>query len=153
LLVGPEQERKISQLVEGVKFHAKESPKTSEPGSEFIFEERPVSLMPAEMILVRVMLAKVEDAGKLAQLLRQVPIRQGEVEGWNCVFWVKEALLRIEQSKGVVGTRVVEWRAVRDAALSCCQQKKDEHRFDGKGKYDHTQVPTRDLISMKEIAA
>jgi hypothetical protein len=44
--------------------------------SEWAFEERTASMMPTQMILVRVLVAKVENSEKLAQLLRQVPIRQ-----------------------------------------------------------------------------
>ena len=109
-------------------------------------------MMPVDMILVRIMLAKVDDTNKLAQLLRQVPIGQREEGGWNCVAWVKEALLRIERSDGVVGTSVLGWEAVREAALSYCRQKRDQRRFDGTGKYDPTQVPTFDMMLMKETA-
>lgn len=119
-------------------------------GVEFVFEERPVSMMPADMILVRLMLAKVENMDRLTQLLRQIPIRRAEEENWNFVSWVKEALLRIEQSKGVVGKSVVDRKAVRDAALTYCQQKRYQHRFDGTGKHDHSQVPTFDMMQMKE---
>jgi hypothetical protein len=94
--------------------------------------------MPVDMILVRIMLAKVEDANKLAQLLRQIPIGQREEGDWNCVAWVREALLRIERSEGVVGRSVLGWEAVREAALSYCRLKRDERRFDGTGKYDST---------------
>jgi hypothetical protein len=152
LLVGPKNESKDPQLEEGTKFHAKEFPKSPGPGFEFRFEERAVSLMPIDMILVRIMLAKVEDTGKLAQLLRQVPIGQREEGGWNCVAWVKEALLRIERSEGIAGTSELGWEAVREAALSYCRLKRDERRFDGTGKYDPTQVPTFDMILMEETA-
>lgn len=33
------------------------------------------------------------------------------------------------------------------------QKKKDQHRFDGKGKFDTSQVPTYDLIQGKETIA
>lgn len=118
--MGPKKESKDRQQVEGVKFHAREAAKLDGVGFEFVFEERPVSMMPADMILVRLVLAKVESMDRLTQLLRQIPIRQGEEEGWNCRFWVKEALLCIEQSKGVIGTSVLDWQAVRDAALTYC---------------------------------
>jgi len=104
------------------------------------------------MILVRIMLAKMEDTSELAQLLRQVPIGQREEGGWNCVAWVREAFLRIERSEDVVGTSVLGWEAVREAALSYCRRKRDQRRFDGTGKYDSTQVPTFDMISIKETA-
>lgn len=108
--------------------------------------------MPVDMILVRIVLAKVEDTDKLAQLLRQVPIGQREEGGWNCVAWVKQALLRIERSEGVVGTSALGWEAVREVALSYCRQKRDQRRFDGTGKYDPTRVPTFDMISTRETA-
>lgn len=108
--------------------------------------------MPVDMILVRIMLAKVESTDKLAQLLRQIPIGQREEGGWNCVAWVREALLCIERSRGVVGTSVLVWEEVREAALSYCRQKRDQRRFDGSGKYDSTQVPTFDMVLMKETA-
>jgi hypothetical protein len=138
LLVGPKKESRDPQLEEGTKFHAKEFPKSPGPGFEFRFEERPVSMMPVDTILVRIMLAKVENTHKLAPLLRQVPVGQREEGGWNCVAWVREALLRIERSEGVVGTRVLGWEDVREAALSYCRQKRDQRRFDGTGKYDLT---------------
>ena len=106
-------------------------------------------MMPVDMILVRIMLAKVEDTNKLAQLLRQVPIGQRE-GGWNWVAWVKEALLRSEQPEAVVGASMLGWEAVREAALSYCRRKRDERRFDGTRKHDPTQVPTFDMILMKE---
>jgi hypothetical protein len=106
-------------------------------------------MMPTQMILVRVMVAKVEHAERLAQLLRQVPIRQGQ-EGWNCVSWVKEALSDLQKSKKILGTSVMEWQAIRDAAMQFCQLKKDTHRFDGKGNFDTSQVATSDLIQKKE---
>lgn len=152
LLVGPKKESKDLQLEEGTKFHAKEFPISSGNGFEFAYEERPVSMMPIDMVLVRIMLAKVESTNKLAQLLRQVPIGQREQGGWNCVAWVREALLRVERSEGVVGTSVLGWEAVREAALSYCRLKRDQHRFDGSGEYDATQVPTFDMIQMKETA-
>lgn len=152
MLVGPKNESKDPQLEEGTKFHAKEFPKSPGPGFEFRFEERLISLKAVDMILVRIMLAKVEDTEKLARLLRQVPIGQREEGGWNCVAWVKDALLRIERSEGVVGTNVLGWDAVREAALSYCRRKRDQRRFDGTDRYDPTQVPTFDLISTRETA-
>jgi hypothetical protein len=34
--------------------------------------------------------------------------------------------------------------------MSYCQEKKDEHRFDGKGSFDTTRVATFDLIRGQE---
>ena len=118
-------------------------------GSQWVFEELSASMMTTKMILVRILIAKVEDTEKLAQLLRKIPIRQGE-PGWNCVLWVKEALSELEKSNKIIGTSVIEWKAVRDAAMEYCQQKRDQHRFDGKGEFDTSRVSTFDLIQKKE---
>jgi hypothetical protein len=109
-------------------------------------------MMPTQMILVRVLLAKVEDTKALAQKLRRIPVRQGE-EGWNCVVWVQEALASLATPKGVLGTNVLQWQRVRDIAMTYCQQKKDQHRFDGRGKFDMSKVPTWDLTHDKETIA
>ncbi|KAK6431492.1 hypothetical protein LTR95_012346 [Oleoguttula sp. CCFEE 5521] len=138
LLVGPKSDKKED---EGVRYHARERIKQY-GGAEWVFEELSVSMMPTQMILVRLVIAKVENVEKLAQA------RSRGV--WNCVSWVKEALFYIEASKNVIGTSVVEWEPVRNAAMTYCKQKKEQHRFDGKGKYDTSRVPTFHLTLEEE---
>jgi hypothetical protein len=148
-LVGPKEDQKEGQAaVRGVRYHARER---MNPGGNSVwqFEEIEAIMLPTQMILVRIVLAKVLNTDKLAQLLRQIPIRQGE-EGWNCVSWVEEALLHVENSKGIVGTSVVDWKIVRDTAMSYCQRKRDEHRFDGSVEFRRDRVPTFDLTQKKE---
>jgi len=113
------------------------------------FEEKSISLLPTQMILVRVLIAKIEKSEELARCLQGVAIRGGE-EGWNCIAWVREALSSLEASTSILGTSVVAWETVRHAALSYCKQKKDQHRFDGTGNFDITKVPTFDLVQQKE---
>ncbi|KAG9660229.1 hypothetical protein KCU64_g3329, partial [Aureobasidium melanogenum] len=133
---------------EGVQYHAREH-MTQEGKPAWFFEEKPTSMPPMQMILIRVMIGKVEYPDRLAQLLQQIPIRQ-EQQGWNCVLWIKEALSEVQTSANIMGTNVLEWEAVRNAAMSYCQQKKDEHSFDGTMKVDDTRVPTFDLIQGTE---
>lgn len=146
--MGPKSDKEDD---EGVRYHARERVRP-EGGSEWLFEELTISMMPTQMILVRLVLAKINHADRLRQLLRQIPIRQGE-EGWNCVLWVKEALFNLDKSKDIVGTRVLGWDTVRGAALSYCQQKKNQHRFDVGGNFDTSRVATFDLIQGKETIA
>jgi hypothetical protein len=121
---------------EGIRYHARERMK-QDGTSEWEFEEASTTMLPSRMIMVRILMAKIESRDRLAQVLRQIPIRQGQ-QGWNCVTWIKEALAQLQMSTNLIGTSVVEWDAVRDAAMSYCQKKKDEHRFDGKGSFDTT---------------
>ena len=111
----------------------------------WLYEERSTSLAPTTMQLVRVMIGKVENSERLLKVLRGTPIRHGEPD-WNCVSWVKEALEGLKADGKAVGTGVLEWDRVRDGAMTYCQQKKDEHRFDGKGVFDSRKAATYDLI-------
>jgi hypothetical protein len=95
------------------------------------------------------MIGKVEKMDRLVNTLRSIPIRQGE-QGWNCVSWVREALEAIQADGKALGTAIIEWSKVRDAAMAYCQKKRDEHRFDGRGDYDMTKAATYDLIDQKE---
>lgn len=76
-----------------------------------------------QMVLVRILIAKIEDIDRLAQLLRQIPIRQ-EQQGWNCVLWIKEALSELQTSANIMGTNVLEWKAVRSAACPIASRRK-----------------------------
>lgn len=145
LLVGPKSDRSDDK---GVRYHAREHI-TEEGKPAWFFEDKLTSMAPTQMILVRVLIAKIEDTKGLAQVLEQVPIRQ-EQQGWNCVLWIKEALSELQAAKNVIGTSVLEWEAVRNAAMSYCQQKRDEHRFDNTVEVDKSRVPTFDLIQGKE---
>lgn len=146
LVVGPKVETEDGV---GARYHAKERPKLG-GSSEWFFEEREIPLIPTSTLLVRIMVGKVEDGKRLVDILRNTPVRQGQ-PGWNCVFWVKEALQALEASGKALGTNVVEWERVRNQAMSYCQQKKDQHRFDGQGNFDTSKAPTYDLLERKEI--
>lgn len=116
------------------------------------YEEVPISLLATQMLLVRIMIAKIENHDRLLQIMRGIPVRAGE-EGWNCVGWVKEALLELQRDGHTLGTAVSDWVTVRDAAMGFVQKKKDEHRFDGVVKINEKRAATFDLITEKETIA
>ncbi|KAJ5200318.1 hypothetical protein N7491_008881 [Penicillium cf. griseofulvum] len=101
------------------------------------------------MLLVRITVGKVEDGNRLVEILRNTPIRQGQL-GWNCVSWVKEALETLKVDPKALGTSVTEWEKVRSRAMDYCQRKKDQYRFDSQGNFDIEVAPTYDLIEQKE---
>ncbi|PYH92218.1 hypothetical protein BO71DRAFT_28664 [Aspergillus ellipticus CBS 707.79] len=146
LLVGPKVETPEKK---GVRYHAKEMPGLV-GGSQWELEEQECRLAATSMLLVRVMIGKIKDRGRLVEILRKTPIRQGEA-GWNCVSWVKEALETSSIDGKALGTRVIEWGKVRNGVMEYCQSKKDQHRFDGQGNFDMSKAPTYDLIERKEI--
>ncbi|KAH1404148.1 hypothetical protein KXX64_000301 [Aspergillus fumigatus] len=150
----PCQARKTRPKVEaedgmGVRYHAKERPKLG-GGSEWFFEERKCPLAPTSMLLVRIMVGKVADGNHLVKILRDTPIRQGQL-GWNCVYWVKEALETLKANPKALGTSIIKWEKVRSEAMDYYQRKKDQHRFDGQGNFNMRKVPTYDLMERKEI--
>ena len=101
------------------------------------------------MLRVRVMVSKVADENRLAQNLRAIPIRQN-LQGWNCVAWVKEALESLNADATALCTRV-DWETMRTETMEYCQKKTDQNRFDGQGSFDLAKAPTYDSIKRKEI--
>lgn len=146
LIIGPKVEAEDGM---GVRYHAKERPKLG-GGSEWFFEERECPLAPTSMLLVRIMVGKVADGNHLVKILRDTPIRQGQL-GWNCVYWVKEALETLKANPKALGTSIIKWEKVRSEAMDYYQRKKDQHRFDGQGNFNMRKVPTYDLMERKEI--
>ncbi|PKX93722.1 uncharacterized protein P174DRAFT_512001 [Aspergillus novofumigatus IBT 16806] len=92
------------------------------------------------MLLVHIMVGKVADGNHLVDILQNTPIQQGQA-GWN---WLKA-------SSKALGTNVIEWERVRNEAMRYCQQKKDQHRFDGQGNFDTSKAPTYDLVERREV--
>lgn len=145
-MVGP---KILTEDSQGIRYHARE--RVQPDGTvKWLFEEVPATMAMTQRILVRLVIAKVENVSSLAYELRKVPIRQGQ-PGWNCVSWVKEALAKLQASQGILGTGIVAWRAVRDGAMGYCQKKKDQGRFRDSALFDGSRVPTFDLIEEKEM--
>ena len=132
-----------------MRYHAKET--LGSNGFQWEFEKRETTLQSTNMLLVRVMIGKIQNRQQLDSTLSSVPVKAG-TPGWNCVSWVKEALEELEQDGKSLGTRVTEWKRVRDAAMGYCGKKKEQGRFT-REKYNPETVPTYDLIENKEIDA
>jgi hypothetical protein len=119
LLVGPKTERADDR---GKRYHARE--KIDANGrSEWTYEERDVGMIPSNMQLVRVLVAKIENYGRFERILQSIQI-QGEVADWNCVEWVREALEMLESDGKALGTSVVDWKTVRDACMEYVQKRR-----------------------------
>lgn len=147
LTTGPKKENDKS---EGLRVHAREKFDYATNTIAWKFEERAIPVYATEMLLARICVGKIEDDDKFVSIVRSIPIRDKE-QGWNCVFWVAEALERLVADEGAMGTSVMDWQTVRDAAMSYVQEKKDAHRFDGRGDYDMRKAATFSLIEGKEL--
>ncbi|CAK7274931.1 hypothetical protein SEPCBS57363_006417 [Sporothrix epigloea] len=150
ILVGPKLEDNNTR---GRRFHAKENVQTIPNVWEYNEEE--TKTLQTMRLLTRIQIGKVRDMTALESVLRGVPIRAGAVDGWNCVAWVREALEMIANNDTAMGTAVLDWAKVRDAAMAFTQSKIDSHRFDGKAevKFGMDKAPTYDLIEGKELIA
>ncbi|KAM7197043.1 hypothetical protein V8F20_006796 [Naviculisporaceae sp. PSN 640] len=146
LLTGPKNEQSGSP---GNRMHAREYP--SPTGSTWAYEHRDITMNATNMILVRIVVGKITNMNRLLEIVGNVPIR-GNVPGWNCVEWVREALQLLGQDDTALGTKVTDWQTVRDAAMEYAVKKAAEHRFDGTvSTFDTSKVPTYCLLTRKEI--
>lgn len=143
--MGPKTETKDSL---GKKYHAF-NPTTASESTPWIFEERDIPLYPTDMLLVRILIAKVTDLDQVRACLRGVPLVQDD-DSWNCVVWVKHALEHLAGNLKALGTSKLDWQTVRGTAMGYCQQKRDEHCFDGLGGFVVIRVPTYDLLQRKQ---
>jgi hypothetical protein len=132
-----------------MKYHANERIMGPDQ-QEWFFEERESTMKSTSMLLVRVMVGKVENTAWLVEILRRVPIRQGE-PGWNCVAWVKEALGFLAADEKTIGTSELDWKKIRDTSMSYVRKKKEQHRFDGTRNFNITGPPTFDMIENIEL--
>ncbi|EKM75443.1 hypothetical protein AGABI1DRAFT_46482 [Agaricus bisporus var. burnettii JB137-S8] len=152
LIVAPKREHQGSR---GIRFHATEKLQ-SDNSLKFVYDERDIDVFySTNMLLVRIIVAKVEKIDRVCQILRAVPVRQRENAGWNCIAWVKEALEMLDADEGALGTRTLEWNKIWDTAMTYCGGKISSHRFDGKvelvGIGDPRRPPTFDLLENKEV--
>ncbi|KAH6628525.1 hypothetical protein F5144DRAFT_579284 [Chaetomium tenue] len=149
LLVGPKNELSSSR---GKRYHAKEKPSGTPGQLVWEFEGRDTLMEASAMALVRVLVAKITNMDRLVSALQSVPVRGSEPQ-WNRVEWVKEALEILQRDGKAVGTSVLGWHAVRDAAMQFVEKKAAEHRFDGRaepGQFDISKVATYDLLEGEE---
>jgi len=58
------------------------------------------------MLLVRICVGKIEKDDRTIAIIRGVPIWEN-MEGWNCVYWVNEALQLLQADEKAMGTYVL----------------------------------------------
>jgi hypothetical protein len=100
-------------------------------------------------LLVRVMIGKVEDLARLITILRSIPVIQND-PGWRCRTWCANALAAIAADGKAVGTSVLDWLRVEQAARWYAGQKTAEGRFATLALLLRPK-PTWDLLENKEI--
>lgn len=107
-------------------------------------------MAPTSMLLVRIMIGKVRSLNRLRSIFQGTPVRP-EIHSWNCVEWVKEALMAARQDGRALATSVGEWQEVRDTAMWYVEHKKAAHRFDGTVSYDAAKAVTWNMLARVEL--
>lgn len=155
LIIGPKSDLRTRDI--GLRFDAME--KFTSQGPVWQLVEEPTSLKPGTtMILVRIMIGKIKNRDRLLSILRNTPIRAYEprpaYEIWNCVAWVKEALLLIQRDGEAVGSSVLDWAFVRYTAMWYVKwftEKMKSDHLNGRGvEYERSNVATWDLMARQE---
>ncbi|KAJ9413274.1 hypothetical protein FOXG_21994 [Fusarium oxysporum f. sp. lycopersici 4287] len=96
-LIGPKNEK--GAKVSGIRHHVKNHPIRS-----WIYEEIPLSnVRSTNNLLARIVIAKIEDEGRLVDIIRNTPVAQND-PNWRYRTWVAQALSQIAQDGMATGT-------------------------------------------------
>ncbi|MCJ1471963.1 hypothetical protein MMC13_000606 [Lambiella insularis] len=131
----------------GIQYHTKND--IVESGQLWVYQQCEVPLTVTNMLLVKVVVGKVKSMHRLQEILRARPIVQDD-PAWNCMTWVNNALIALNHDMRALGTCLLDWVTVRNAAMRYCQEKKDQHRFDGLRPFDISKVAAFDLLEGRE---
>jgi hypothetical protein len=102
-------------------------------------------------IVVRVLLGDVSRIDLVDSLLEAVPVGEGSKEDFNCVSWVKDALLRLDQSGVISRGDISDWDSVERTGLDYVNEKKQQGRFESGWKGDTSRVATFDRTLGQEL--
>jgi hypothetical protein len=123
------------------------------PGNRLIwyYQKRSITLLATEQILVRILIGKIADLDRMADVVKSVPIKAGD-RSWNCVTWAKEVIEALHVDGGALGTCVTDWNTIRDAAMKYVTEKLAKNRFTGEAwRSGQQRPPTYDLLRRKEV--
>lgn len=141
-LVGPKIE--TEPQVPGKQYHVKN---TLLHG--WAFEEMELeNVKNAVNLLARIMIAKVEDEERLAEIFRQTPVVQND-PNWRCRTWVADVLARIAADGRAAGTGELKWPDIEAFARNYVAGKAKGGRY-CRGADMSRDKPTWDLIEGKE---
>lgn len=90
---------------EGIRYHSNNLPIPD--GVRWVFEKATTSFKPQNLLLVRIIIGKVIDKDRLDAVFDRVPVR-GDVDGWNCIARIKEALGLLEEDGEAIGASITD---------------------------------------------
>lgn len=101
-------------------------------------------------LLARILIAKIEDKGRLVRILESIPIVQND-PNWRCRTWVAHALEAIANDGNVVGTSELEWKKIEATAREYVGNKTAAGRYQGEQANMLAPKPTWDMLESREI--
>jgi len=143
-LIGPKTEK--DSEVPGTRYHVKNTP------FGWTYEELALRNVKSTInLLARIVIAKVEDQNRLAEIFRNTPVTQND-PNWRCRTWVKEVLSRIAQDGKAVGSAELDWDKIEGLARGYVGKKTAEGRY---AKADELLLPkpTWDMLERKEVVS
>ncbi|KAL3482295.1 hypothetical protein BJX99DRAFT_252554 [Aspergillus californicus] len=147
ITVGPKKEDERSR---GHRYHVKQqSDETTINRMRWIYQPIEIPLVQTNMLLGRILIAKVTDGVQLRSTLAAVPIVQDN-SAWTCRIWVRDVVTALEADGKSLGTRVTNWPTIEQTANIYIGQKRQQRRYDGTGSWKPNKVPTFDLLANKE---
>jgi len=130
--------------VPGMRCHVKNS-----AFNGWVYEELALdNVRSTASLLVRIVIAKVEDETRLIQILRQNPIVQND-DNWRCRTWVAQALKAMERDSTCVGTAVLDWSKIEAKAREYTAAKASAGRFASGDML--APKPTWDMLEDREV--
>lgn len=100
-------------------------------------------------LLVRILIAKVEDETRLLEIMRTTPVVQND-PNWRCRTWIMDVFSRLSADEKALGTSESDWTKIESVARSFVAEKTDAGRYE---KYDELFLPkpTWDMLQGKEL--
>jgi hypothetical protein len=116
------------------------------------YEEQDVGLSLAQMIHVKIAIAKVISIAQLRKILRDLPLRDDDPT-WTCISWVKSAFQRLIADRKALKSYVSgnDWPDIEARARRYVQQKREQRRTQDHAGPTHT-IPTWNFWENRETS-
>ncbi|KAI5850815.1 hypothetical protein GGS23DRAFT_91139 [Durotheca rogersii] len=142
-LVGPKVEGE--HPVRGMHYHVK-----NPVALGWVYEEVELpDVRNTNNLLVRVLVAKIIDEERLANIFREVPVVQDDPD-WRGRTWVANALRALREDGRAVGRAVLDWGEIETVARQYAGEKTEGGRFRDVTLTDLPR-PTWDMLEGREI--
>ena len=130
-------------MIPGARYHVKNSP-LGWTYEEIILE----NVRTTNTLLVRIVIAKIEDEHRLIALFRGLPVVQGD-SSWRCRSWIASALAEIAKDGKCVGSAELDWQKIEPFARRYVEEKTANGRYRSAADLLKPK-PTWDLLENKE---